>query len=151
MAESKKSRERVNQLLQEIRIVLPGTLALLGFQFIAFFNESFNKLSTGLQYYHLVNLLFITGATILLIAPVAFQELFENGRSTKRFLQFTSRVIAVALFFLLIGLSGNVFVACTFLGKSGYVVPALAAAAIFLFGLAMWFGVSLIQRRMVAK
>jgi uncharacterized membrane protein HdeD (DUF308 family) len=139
--------ERANQLLQEIRIVLPGTQALLGFEFIALFNESFKRLSNSLQMYHLVNLLLITICTVLLISPVAFQELLEDGENSDRFLRFTSRVITLAMFFLLAGLSGDIFVATNLLSKNTHALPAIAAIFTFVFGCVMWFGVMLVKRK----
>lgn len=148
MKSEKKEPEstRTNQILQEIRIVLPGTQALLGFQFIAFFNASFKELSPNLQVYHLINLLFVTCSTVLLIAPVAYQEILENGHNTRRFLRFTSKVLTLAMFFLLIGLVGNIFVASSLLGLNS-IVPFISAGVVGLFGLSMWFGISVIKRR----
>lgn len=148
MKPEKKDPEtaRTNQILQEIRIVLPGTQALLGFQFIAFFNASFKELSSHLQFYHLINLLFVTCSTILLIAPVAYQEILENGSNTKRFLRFTSKVLTLAMFFLLIGLAGDIFVASSLLELNN-IAPAIAAIVTGLFGLTMWFGIILLKNR----
>jgi hypothetical protein len=145
--EKDKTSSRTNQILQEIRIVLPGTQALLGFQFIAFFNPSFKSLSPHLQTYHLINLLLVTCSTVLLIAPVAFQEILENGHNTERFLRFTSKVITLAMLFLLLGLAGDIFVAGSFLKLTSNIVPAIAAISVGIFGFAMWFGVTFIKRK----
>jgi hypothetical protein len=145
--EKDKTGSRTNQILQEIRIVLPGTQALLGFQFIAFFNPSFKTLSSHLQMYHLINLLLVTCSTVLLIAPVAYQEILENGHNTERFLRFTSRVITLAMLFLLLGLAGDIFVAGSFLKLAGNTIPMIAAISMGIFGFAMWFGITNIKRR----
>jgi hypothetical protein len=137
---------RTNQILQEIRIVLPGTQALLGFQFIAFFNPSFKSLSPHLQTYHLINLLLVTCSTVLLIAPVAYQEILENGHNTERFLRFTSRVLTLAMLLLLLGLAGDVFVASSFLKLASNLIPAIAAVSLGVFGFAMWFGITSLKR-----
>lgn len=141
------SNDRINKILQEIRIVLPGTQALLGFQFVAFFNAAFKTLPPHLQLYHLVNLLLVTCSTILLITPVGFQEIRERGRNTERFIRFTSRVITIAMFFLLIGMTGDVFVAGYLLQEQVPLVPALAAGLVGTFGFVMWFGLIMYKRR----
>ncbi len=116
---------------------------MLGFQFIAFFNTSFKELSPSLQIYHLVNLLLVAGCTILLIAPVAYQEILENGRGSKKFLKFTSRVLTAAMLFLLVGLAGDIYVAGTLLADESNIIPVIAAITVFIFGFIMWFGITL--------
>lgn len=144
---STQLKDRIDESLQEIRIVLPGTQALLGFQFVAFFNTSFNSLSPNLQMYHLVNLLLVTISTILLIAPVGFQQILENGRNTERLLRYTSRVITMAMFFLLVGLSGDIFVAGSMLDQPSNILPAAVSITTFIFGFTLWFGVTSAKRR----
>lgn len=62
-----------DQILQGIRIVLPGTQALIGFQFIAFFNPVFQELPSNLKTLHFIALLLSITCSLLLIAPVSFQ------------------------------------------------------------------------------
>lgn len=144
--DTRKSQDRINELLQEIRIVLPGTQALLGFQFVAFFNNSFQDLSAGLQGYHLFNLILTTFSTILLITPVAYHELADDGRNTEELLKFTSRLITAAMLCLLASLSGDVFVAANLLRTIPNVAPWLAAGTTLIFGVTMWFVLSLLRR-----
>jgi membrane protein insertase Oxa1/YidC/SpoIIIJ len=126
---SKDNQERSNAILQEIRIILPGTQALLGFQFVAFFNTAFKELSTGLQLYHLINLLFTTICTLLLIAPVAYQEILAKGRNTERWLRFTSLSLRYSMAFLLISLAGDIYIAATMLEHKSSLIPYFAAGS----------------------
>lgn len=142
----KELQDRVDKSLQEIRIVLPGTQALLGFQFVAFFNVSFSSLSSNLQLYHLFNLILVTISTLLLIAPVGFGEIRENGRNTARLLKFTSRMITTAMLFLLMGLAGDIFVAASLLSNHTQIIPALAAVVTFIAGFTLWFGLMFAKR-----
>jgi hypothetical protein len=142
-----KTKERVSEVLQEIRIILPGTQALLGFQFIAFFNASFKELSPHLQTYHLINLLLTTCSTILLITPVAYQEIRESGRNTQRWLRFTRKIITAAMICLLAGLAGDLFVATQLINVSSGAVAWLAGLVTFVFGIYMWFGLMLMKRK----
>jgi hypothetical protein len=142
-----KKQDRVNEILQEIRIVLPGTQALLGFQFIAFFNSSFKELSSSLQAYHLINLVLTTFSVILLITPVAYQEIRENGRNTERWLRFTSKIITVAMLCLLAGLAGDIFIAGNLLQLNSNVLAWIASVFTLSFGMVMWFGITSLKRR----
>jgi hypothetical protein len=149
MADPDKASQqrRIDQMLQEIRVILPGTQAVLGFQFIAFFNASFKELSGALQVYHLVNLILITFCAILLITPVALQELRTKGPTTKVWATWTSRFIGLAMFFLLAGVAGDVFVAGNLLEVHNTVLAGIAAGIVFVVGMIMWFGLTLLRRR----
>ncbi len=144
---SKENKDRSNAILQEIRIILPGTQALLGFQFVAFFNASFKDLSEGLQIYHLINLLLTTLCAILLIAPVAYQEILSNGRNTERWLRFTSRCLTLSMVCLLLGLSGDIFIAGTMLRSGPAALPYIAAIGTLLAGSSLWFGIMFVRRK----
>ncbi len=65
-------KDQVEEGLQEIRVVLPGTQALLGFQFATFFTATFENLTYYLKYIHLASLGFITASIIVLMSAVAF-------------------------------------------------------------------------------
>lgn len=139
------SKYRVDEMLQEIRIVLPGTQALLGFQFIAFFNTGFTNLPPGLQQYHLVNLLCTTVCAILLITPVAYHEIRSNGRNTEKWLRFTFTMLPLAMLALLLGLAGDAYVAASTLAIPT-IVAALAGCLTALFGGVMWFGLMFLKK-----
>lgn len=138
--------KRAENVLQEIRVVIPGTQALLGFQFIAFFNDAFKTLPASLQLYHLANLFLVSCSAVFLLTPVAYEEVGEDGKPTKRFISFTSRLIMLGMFCLITGMAGDVLVAGYAL-QSNHFLAAIAAIIIFLFGNIMWFGLSLAKRR----
>jgi hypothetical protein len=138
------SQKRTDEILQEIRIILPGTQALLGFQFIAFFNNGFINLSTGMQLYHLGNLLLTTLCAVLLITPVALHEIWETGRATTVWVRFTRRLMNGAMFCLITGLAGDVFVAGQLIKGAQRLAIIAIAGAVWAIGMIMWFGLSLI-------
>jgi hypothetical protein len=67
--------ERIQHLLDEIRIVLPGTEVLFGFLLVAVFSESFDSLEPFLKYMHLASLGSVAITTIMLIAPSAYDRI----------------------------------------------------------------------------
>jgi len=143
-AQSSVTQKRTDQILQEIRIILPGTQALLGFQFIAFFNTRFSQLPPGVQLYHLGNLLFTTLCAILLITPVALHEIWETSRVTTVWVRFTKRLMNGAMFCLITGLAGDVFVAGQLIKNLRPWAEGAIAGAVWLVGIIMWFGLSFI-------
>ena len=146
---SKKELElkrNTDQILQGIRIVLPGTQALMGFQFIAFFNPVFQSLPDNLKQLHFAMLLMAIVCTILLIAPVAFQQLGEDGSATEQFLGYTRKMLAIAMFILLLAMTGDVFVAARAIGiDDGLAV--LVAGTLFALGIFLWYVYVLIHRK----
>ncbi|MDQ3065081.1 MAG: DUF6328 family protein [bacterium] len=138
-------KHQADQLLQEIRIVLPGTQALMGFQFIAFFNPVFQNLQPGLKYLHFSTLLLTILTSIFLISPVAFQQIGEQGKVTPKFLTYTRRMISIAMMLLLLSFIGDVFLAARVINISNF-YSGLIAASLFGIGVYFWYVYSAIRR-----
>jgi hypothetical protein len=137
--------DRVDQALTEVRIVLPGAQALLGFQLATFLMDGFERLPRLAQYVHLASLLATAGATILLIAPPAYHRVAEQGGVTERLRRFTVAMLLAALACLAVGLAGDLFVVVTKL--TGRPVAAAAAALAALAGCnGLWFGLTFALR-----
>jgi hypothetical protein len=137
--------ERIQHLLDEIRIILPGTEVLFGFLLIAVFSEGFDRLGSFLKYMHLVSLGSIAITTILLIAPSAYDRIAEQRENIQGFYTFTTRMVLLALIFLALGLSGNVFVV-VFKATNSHVIAGLFSGAILILSYLLWFGYSLLRR-----
>ncbi len=71
--------------MTEARIVLPGAQALLGFQFITFLTDGFEKLSRTSQILHFVALALVALCAILLMAVPAYHRIVEKGEDTEHF------------------------------------------------------------------
>ena len=137
--------ERIQNVLTETRVVLPGAQALLGFQFIATLSQGFEKLAQKTQGVHLASLGAIAVATVFLMAPAAWHRIVEEGEDSEAFHRVASRFLLAALVFLALGLAGDVFVVCDkVFDSSPAALAAAAATLLFLYGL--WFGYTLLQR-----
>lgn len=135
-----------NRILEEIRIVLPGTGVLLGFQFNAIFAQGFNTLPEIFQKLHIVSLLFLLLTMILLIAPVAFDRVAEGTREIRQFFQFAHDMVRIALVSLALGLSIDLFVVLHVVIKSD-VIASTIAAVIFIVCITLWFGYTLYMKK----
>jgi hypothetical protein len=146
---TKKDDERkrdADQVLQGIRIVLPGTQALMGFQFVAFFNPVFQNLSVDLKDIHFVALILTILCSIFLIAPVAFQQIGEDGSVTQRFLSYTRKMLSAAMLLLLLAMVGDIYVAARATGINAAVAFGVAGA-LFFTGAMLWFVYALMRRK----
>ncbi len=82
--EERTAREQI-ELLQELRIVIPGVQILFAFLLTVPFSQGFTKLTTVQQYVFFATLLFTAAATALLIAPSAHHRLlFRQGVREQR-------------------------------------------------------------------
>src|SRR5947207_4869971 len=71
--------DKMEQVLIEGRVVLPGVQALLGFQFATVLMQSFDALPLSSKYVHLVSLCLMALSMILLMSPAAFHRIVEKG------------------------------------------------------------------------
>ena len=133
--------DKIKQALTEIRVVLPGAQALLGFSFGAILAEPFEHLPRTSQLTHFVGVGFVLLATILLMTPASRHRITEHGEDTEDFLRFTSHMLLLAMAALALGMSAQVLVVVRRVYDS---VPLAATAA----GLtavsffAVWFGLT---------
>jgi hypothetical protein len=137
---------RIDQLLTEARIAIPGAQALLGFQLLVALNDVFSKLPSSSQVVHAVALGCIAIALLLLVAPAAFHRLAFGGDDTEDVFRVGSALVTTALFPLAAGISGDIYVALTRVAGSPTVGLA-SAVACFLVFMGFWYVQPLILRR----
>lgn len=137
--------EKIDHLLMEMRVALPGAQALLGFQFAIFLSEQFDRLPSPLKYLHLVSLCFISITTILLMTPAAYHRIVEEGEDTESFHRFSSRILLVSLITLALGITGDFFVVVRFVTHSTpFALTLSLLMLLFFYGL--WFGWTIYRR-----
>jgi len=138
-------KDMIKDVLVEIRVVLPGAQALLGFQFVGVFTKSFETLPAAVQQVHLVSLLLVIVSTILLMAPAAYHRIVEQGQDTASFHHIASRLLITATAVLALGISGDVFVVVSKVSGSVALAGMLGTAVLAGF-YGLWFGYSWYQR-----
>lgn len=143
--ERRKLSDKIEHVLTECRVVLPGVQALLGFQFIAILAESFDRLPSTSKYVHLLSIGLSALTMVLLMTPAAYHRIVERGEETEHFHRFASKVLVAALVPLALGLSADVYVVVQKVTDSQLVsvVSALVILAVFW---ELWFGLTLYRR-----
>jgi hypothetical protein len=139
-------KDKVNDVLTEARIVLPGAQALLGFQLAAVLNDGFEKLPSASKYVHLGSMFAVALATILLMAPAAYHRIAERGEETEHFHQVATRMLISAMAVLALGLSGDFYVVVNKILQSSAAGIVFAVASLMVF-YGLWFGYTLMQRQ----
>jgi hypothetical protein len=129
---------KIEQLLTEARVILPGAQALLGFQLIVMMTKSFDRLPPPVQAMHVIALVSLVIAVTLLIAPAALHRLALQGRDDAKLLGLGSVVITLALLPFAASICCDIWVAVFKLtGSDTLATVGALAAAILLLG--MWF------------
>ena len=138
--------DKIDQVLTEARMVLPGAQALLGFQFIAMMMEGFDKLPRSSQLVHLASLFLVALTIILLMTPAAYHRLVERGEETEHFHRFASRVLIAAMIPLALGLCAELYIVARKVTASD-MTALIIALLMLLFFYGLWFGYTFYHRR----
>ena len=103
-------RTRINQLLVEARVIIPGAQALFGFQFIAMLTTGFDGLPQTAKIVHAVALVLIAIDVILLMTPAALHRISFSGEDSELFFRLGSALVATAPLFLAGGIALEFYV-----------------------------------------
>jgi hypothetical protein len=136
---------KIDQVLTEIRVVIPGAQALLGFQFIAVFNESFAMLPRDSKAMHFAAMILMAIATMLFMTPAAYHRIVERGEDTERFFRIASRMLLAGMAAVALGLSAQFYVATRIVSDSVAISTIAAAISVLAFA-GLWFGYSCAKR-----
>ncbi|HKP46959.1 MAG TPA: DUF6328 family protein [Pyrinomonadaceae bacterium] len=131
--------KRVDQVLTETRVVLPGAQALMGFQFATMLLGAFDKLPASSKYIHLASLGLMTLTVIILMTPAAHHRLVERGEDTEHFHAIATLMLLAAMVTLPLGMCGDLFVVVLKVtGSMSFAIAASGTVLAIFYGL--WFG-----------
>ena len=138
---------KIDQMLTEGRVILPGAQALLGFQLVVMLTKAFGQLPAPARAVHLVALMCVVLAIILLIAPAAIHRLAFDGNDDPRLHSTGSILMTLALLPLALGLSCDIWVALTKLFDDQDSLALVGALSVWVLLMTMWYVVPLALRR----
>ena len=132
--EDRLNRELI-ELLNELRVVLPGVQVLFAFLLTVPFTNQFQKVTNEQRQIYFWTFICTTIATALLIAPSAHHRLRWRQRDKERLLRTSNRLAIAGMIFLTLALVGAVYLVTDLLFH-----PAAAAAVTAAIGLVfLWF------------
>jgi Family of unknown function (DUF6328) len=143
-SEDERIDRELIELLNELRVALPGVQVLFAFLLAVPFTQRFGELTDGQEYAFFVSLLCTTLGSVLLIAPSAYHRIRFRERDKKRML-FTSNRLAIAgTIFLAVAMTSAVYLVTdlVFRGTLTVIVTALTAGAFGWF----WYGLPLLRK-----
>jgi hypothetical protein len=136
---------RIDQMLTEARVIVPGAQALLGFQLMVTFTRGFGELAAAQKLVHLVALCCVALAVVVLMTPAALHRIAFRGQDCEAFLAIGSRFVIAAPMALAIALAGDMQVAIVKATGSSMLATG-AAVASFLTLVGLWFAIPLLLR-----
>lgn len=132
-----RTARELTELLQELRIVIPGVQVLFAFLLTVPFSQRFAKLDSLQQGVFFATLLCTAAATALLIAPSAHHRLlFRQGVREQR-LKMGNLLAILGLVFLVPAMVGVVFVITDLI--FGLTAALVVTVAMALFFSLLWF------------
>jgi hypothetical protein len=145
---SEEEQERLNrqmlELLNELRVAMPGVQVLFGFLLAVPFQQRFSEVNDFQRDVYFVTLLAAATATAFLIAPSAYHRLaFELG-DKPRIIRIGTRQFLCGLIALAVAMNGAVLLVTDVLFQARTVVVTLVVT-ISLFAW-LWFGIGLSRR-----
>lgn len=131
-------RVKIEQMLTEARVVIPGGQALLGFQLIAMLTQAFHELPFAIQMLHAAGLCAVALSVMLLMTPAAVHRIAFDGADDEGFYRLGAGLVIAAAFPLAIGIAADVAVVFYKVTESGGVTAAAGCAAAALL-LGVWY------------
>jgi hypothetical protein len=138
-------KTKIEQLLTEARVIIPGGQALLGFQFVATLTKAFDNLPDEIKWLHAAALAAVGLSVLLLMTPAALHRLAFHGEDDPQFLEIGSRLIVAAAFPLALGISADVAVVAYKITERSALALILASATAVVF-LTVWYVYPLVAR-----
>jgi hypothetical protein len=141
---------RVEHMLTEARVLLPGAQALFGFQMAVLLTEAFADLPSFSKFLHAVALCCIALAVILLMAPASFHRITFRGENTESFHRIGSRFVIASALPLAAGITSDLYVVVTKALDSAAAGAVLATVIAALLA-ALWFIRPLMHRNSIDR
>ena len=142
MAESKQDRELM-ELLNELRVALPGIQVMFAFLLVVPFSQGFAQVTELQKNIYFMSFLCTAAATAFLIAPTTYHRLRWREGDKEHMLKVANRYAIIGTVLLALAMTGVVFLITDFLYDSGLAIFATAwGAGTFTF---LWFGVPLLR------
>jgi hypothetical protein len=142
-------KERVDreliELLNELRVALPGVQVLFAFLLILPFQQGFSAVEDLARHVYFAALVASALASALLIAPSVYHRLNFRRRSKEQMLRDSNQLAIVGTAFVAVGIACAIFLITDVVYGPG---PAVIATLVtLLVYAALWWGLPLYRRR----
>jgi hypothetical protein len=139
--EAERLDRELIELLNELRVVMPGVQVLFGFLLTVPFQQRFEQIDAFQRDVYFATLLLTAGSAACLMAPSAFHRLTFRAGQKPYLVTFGTRQTIVGMVLLALAMNGVLMLLTDILFHSATVAITVAcSASLFAW---LWFGVAL--------
>ena len=142
--EDERLDRQLEQLLQELRVAMPGVQVLFAFLLAVPFQQRFAQVTDFQQDVYFGTLLASAVASALFIAPTAYHRVMFRGRDKPRLVEMSSHFALAGLAALAVAMTGAILLVTDFIFDGPIVATTCALSAAMFVG--MWFVLGTIRR-----
>jgi Family of unknown function (DUF6328) len=128
--DSERLNRELIELLNELRVALPGVQVLFAFLLAVPFTPRFQDVTASEKWAFFASFLCTAAASVLLIAPSAYHRLRWREHDKEHLLEIANRLTIAGLSFLALAMTGVVFLITELLFGLASAVPITALAAV---------------------
>jgi hypothetical protein len=142
--EQERLDRQLSELLNEVRVAMPGVQVLFAFLLAVPFQQRFESVSPFQRDVYFVTLLAAATATAFFIAPTAYHRIAFQEGERKRIIQSGSRQVICGLVALAVAMNGAVLLVTDFLFQAPTVIVTMVCVASLF--ICLWFGIGVWRR-----
>jgi high-affinity Fe2+/Pb2+ permease len=143
-SESERLDRNLSELLQELRVALPGVQVLFAFLLAVPFQQNFTKITPFQEKVYFATLILTAASAILLISPTAYHRMTFRMQQKDDLVFLANRLTIAGLALLALAMTGAIMLITDVLfGTAATVVTAAATLAAFA---AFWYLLPLRRR-----
>jgi hypothetical protein len=129
---------KIEQLLTEARVVLPGAQALFGFQLAIVLTRAFEQLPKASIVVHAASPFLVALAVMMLMAPASYHRIVYAGEDTEDMYRVGSVLVTGATLPLGLGLAGDIYVGIAKISGS-FAIGSFTGGLAFVLLSGLWY------------
>ena len=142
--EEERADRNLQDLLQELRVALPGVQVLFAFLLTVPFSQRFKELSDFQEKLYFGVLICVALSSVLLVAPTAGHRVLFRRQQKEYIVTIANNLSLIGLFLLAIAMTGAIALISDFLfGAATAIVAAVVMAAAFI---GFWYAGPVLRR-----
>jgi hypothetical protein len=142
--EEERLDRNLSEMLQELRVALPGVQVLFAFLLAVPFQQGFEEVTEFQKIVYFATLMLTAISATMLISPSAYHRITFRYQQKRRLVYYSNRFAIIGLFFLALAMTGAIMLITDYLFGSTATI-LMVAATVLVFGF-FWFGLPLRQR-----
>ncbi len=144
-SETERLDRNLGELLQELRVALPGVQVLFAFLLAVPFQQNFTKITSFEKDVYFVTLLCTALSAILLIAPSAYHRVTFHLQQKRELIRLANRFTIAGLALLALAMTGAIVLITNVLFGSGVVTAITGLGTVCAFA-GLWYVLPLRRR-----